>query len=272
MTSPLAEPDLTLLDHSLREAGALARELFKRPLKVEWKAEPQGPVTNIDFAVNDLLTERLRGARPNYGWLSEETPDDPEARMGKARTFMLDPIDGTRVLVKGETGFAISVGVVEGTTPVAGAIYLPMTDEMYLGAVGHGATLNGAPIRASAQNDLDGAHIIGKRGFYRDVIKWRTPWPETNFTFIQAITCRLAFIAAGRFDGTILYGPKNEWDLAAGAAIIEAAGGRFTSPWGEPICFNQRIPKTMGAVAAGAGVHPLIIERTKEFPRRTIDQ
>lgn len=269
MIWPLAEPDLALLDDAVREAGALARELLAKPLKVEWKAGSAGPVTNIDFAVNDLLTERLRSARPDYGWLSEETPDDPDARIGKARTFMLDPIDGTRAMIEGVRNFAISVGVVEGTRAYAGAIYLPLTDEMFLGAVGDGATLNGAPMSASTRAELTGAHIIGKRGFYKQ-LPWLTPWPETRFTAVQAIAARLAYVAAGRYDATLLVGPKSEWDIAAGAAIIEAAGGRFTDMKGAPIALNGRVPKAPSAVAAGAQIHPLIIERTKDLrPPRT---
>lgn len=263
----MAEPDLSLLEDALREAGALARDLLKRPLEKIKKADGS-PVTNVDLAVDTLLAERLLSARPAYGWLSEETPDDPDARMGKARTFALDPIDGTRAMIEGARDFAISVGMLKGTAAYAGAIYLPMTDEMFLGAIGEGATLNGAPIHASTRAELEGAHIIGKRGFYKQV-PFQPPWPETEFTPVQAIAARLAYIAAGRFDATILYGPKSEWDIAAGAAIVEAAGGRFTDPRGEPILFNQRVPKAPGAVAAGAKIHPLIIERTKHFPRRT---
>lgn len=266
----MAEPDLQLLDEALREAGALARDLLKRPLKTEWKAGSAGPVTNIDFAVNDLLTERLRSARPDYGWLSEETPDDPDARMGKARTFMLDPIDGTKAMIDGADNFAISVGIVQGTSAHAGAIYLPVTDEMFLGVIGEGATLNGAPIHASTRAELEGAHIIGNQNFYRKQIPWPTPWPDTQFTVVQAISTRLAYVAAGRFDATILFGPKSEWDVAAGAAIVEAAGGRFTDLRGEAISFNSRVPKAPGAVVAGAKIHPLIIERTEDLrPPRT---
>ena len=71
-----AASDLALLEAAAREAGALARDLLRKPLEIQSKGAA-GPVTNIDFAVDALLTERLRGARPDYGWLSEETPDDP---------------------------------------------------------------------------------------------------------------------------------------------------------------------------------------------------
>src|SRR5262245_45272253 len=93
-----AASDLSLLESAAREAGALARSLAAKPLEVQSKGA-LGPVTNIDFAVDALLSEMLRAARPDYGWLSEETPDEPENRIGRARTFMIDPIDGTAALV-----------------------------------------------------------------------------------------------------------------------------------------------------------------------------
>jgi len=93
-----AASDLSLLEAAAREAGALARELLTKPLEIHSKGEA-GPVTNIDFAVDVLLEQRLLGARPDYGWLSEESPDDLSRRIGKARIFMLDPIDGTAALI-----------------------------------------------------------------------------------------------------------------------------------------------------------------------------
>lgn len=228
-----------------------------------------GPVTNIDLAVDALLTERLRGARPDYGWLSEEAPDDPEARMGKARVFMLDPIDGTQALVEGTPYFTISIGIVDADRAFAGVIYNPTKDEMFSGARGQGAWLNGAPIEASSRSSLSGARAVGKRGYYERGHKWPAPWPPMEFTAFPSIAYRLAKVASGAYDFTILSGPKHEWDIAAGAAILEAAGGCFTDGWGEPFRLNQLAPRTpSGAVASGAALHPLLIERTSFLPRQ----
>src|SRR5690606_14994304 len=132
-----AASDLVLLEEAARQAGQLARELMGRPLEVKSKGEA-GPVTNIDYAVDALLEDMLLTARPDYGWLSEETPDHPARRIGKARTFMLDPIDGTGALIGKSPQWTVCIGLVEGERALAGAIYNPMTDEMFVGAVGHG--------------------------------------------------------------------------------------------------------------------------------------
>ena len=259
-----AASDLALLEAAAREAGALARELSMKKLEVHSKG-PLGPVTNVDFAVNALLAEKLLTARPSYGWLSEESPDDPERRIGKARTFMLDPIDGTAALVGKVPQWTISIGIVEGERAFAGAIYNPMTDEMFLGAEGVPATLNGRPARASTRDTLEGARIIGQANRFLPK-KWPTPWPKLEIIERQSIAYRMALVAAGFGDAALLFGFKHDWDIAAGAAIVEAAGGRVTDLWGEPLVFNQLAPRAPGVAASGAALHPLIIERTRAFP------
>jgi myo-inositol-1(or 4)-monophosphatase len=263
MTLPSAASDLPLLEAAAREAGAIARASFGKPVQT-WSKGAAGPVTEIDLAIDKLLTERLRGARPDYGWLSEEAPDNPE-RLSRSHVFMLDPIDGTQAFIDGVPQFTISIGVAENGEAASGVIYNPITEEMYLGAIGAGATLNGAPIQASARDTLEGAAIIGQKRMFKDT-RWSAPWPMMEFSSRHSIAYRLALVAKGAFDATILFGFKHEWDIAAGAAIIEAAGGRFTDPWGHAIAFNLPTPRAPGAVASGAALHPLLIERTSTLP------
>jgi myo-inositol-1(or 4)-monophosphatase len=259
-----AAADLSLLEAAAREAGALARDMASRPFKTYSKGA-LGPVTEIDYAVDELLAKKLMNARPDYGWLSEETPDDPERRLGKPRTFMLDPIDGTGALVGRSPQWTISIGIVEGTRAFAGAIYNPMTDEMFLGAQGVDATLNNRRVRASLRDTLEGARMIGQPSRFARR-KWPEPWPKMEIVERQSIAYRMALVAAGMGDATLLFGFKNEWDIAAGAAIVEAAGGRVTDLWGAPLLFNSLDPRAPGVAASGAALHPLIIERTKAFP------
>ena len=259
-----AASDLSLLEAAAREAGALARDMASKKFEVFSKG-PLGPVTEIDYAVDALLAERLLSARPDYGWLSEETPDDPERRIGKVRTFMLDPIDGTGALVGRSPQWTISIGIIQGERAFAGAIYNPMTDEMFLGAENVPASFNGRPARVSMRDTLEGARMIGQAKRFEPK-KWPAPWPRMDMIERQSIAYRMALVAAGMGDATILFGYKNEWDIAAGAAIVEAAGGRVTDLWGGPLVFNQIDPRAPGVAASGAALHPLIIERTKAFP------
>ncbi len=242
----------------------MARELLRKPLEIHSKGDA-GPVTNVDFAVNALLDERLRGARPDYGWLSEETPDDHSQRIGKTRVFMLDPIDGTAAMIDRSPQWTISIGVTEHGRPIAGVVYNPMTDEMFLGAVSHGVTLNNRPVIASTRGVLEGARLIGQPSRYAEK-KWPKPWPSMEITPRQSIAYRLAIVAAGQADATILFGLKNEWDIAGGMALIEAAGGRYSDFSGAPVTLNQPDPRAVAGVAAGANLHALIIERTSTLP------
>jgi myo-inositol-1(or 4)-monophosphatase len=259
-----AASDLSLLEAAARDAGELTRALLTKPLDIQSKGAA-GPVTNIDFAVDAFLAERLRGARPDYGWLSEETPDDPAARVDKARAFSIDPIDGTGAMIQGSPQFTISLGVVENGRAFAGAIYNPMTDELFLGAPGVGATMNGGAIRASTRSALAGARMIGVKNRFADK-RWAVPWPKMEIEQKQSIAYRMALVASGLGDATILFGFKHEWDIAAGAAIVEAAGGRVSDPWGGELQFNQPDPRAPGVVAAGPNLHALLIERLASLP------
>jgi len=253
-----------LLEAAAREAGALARDLLTKPLEIRNKGAA-GPVTNVDLAIEALLTEKLRNARPDYGWLSEETPDEPEARLRAHRVFMLDPIDGTAAMIKRKPQYTISIGIAEGAEAVAGAIYNPATDEMFLGALGASATLNGEPVRVTKRTELEGARMVGSKMRFTEW-PWPKPWPALEIEQRESIAYRMAAVAAGLADATILFSWKHYWDIAAGAAIVAAAGGVVTDTWGAPLQFDLRDPRAPGVVASGAGLHALLIERTTFFP------
>lgn len=264
MTLQSAASDLSLLEAAAREAGSLARDLLTKPLEIHSKGEA-GPVTNIDFAVNDFLAERLRGARPEYGWLSEETPDDRAQRIGKARVFMIDPIDGTAALIGRIAQWTISIGISQDERAFAGVVYNPLTDELFLGAPGLGTTLNGRAVHTTKRDSVEGARMIGQKKRFTDR-RWPTPWPSMNIIERQSIAYRMSLVAAGHGDATLLFGPKNEWDIAAGLALVEAAGGISSDLWGDPIVLNQPDPRAPGVASAGAALHPLLIERTSKLP------
>lgn len=252
--------DLPLLEAAAREAGRYAHQFFGKPKHVRSKGAA-GPVTEVDEYLDAMLKEKLRAARPVYGWLSEETEDNHADRIGFKRSFSLDPIDGTGAFISGAPEYTISIGLIEDDRAVAGAIYNPSTDQMFLGAVGAGATHNGQPIHVSDIKNLEEAHLVGDPKRFADK-RWPQAWPRAmRVTPRQSIALRLALVAAGAFDGVILFGWKHEWDISAGAAIIEAAGGRFTDANGQPVRFNQPDARAPGVVAAGAALHPLIIER-----------
>ena len=167
--------DLELIVDAAREAGELAGVLRRRGLEIEYKAGDSTPVTNADLAADALLTERLRTARPDYGWLSEETADDAD-RLERRRLFVVDPIDGTRAFLNDKPWWAVSIAVVEGARPTAGVVFAPQLEEIYAAEAGAGATLNGLPIRASAATVLEGSGMVADPRLFT-LPRWREPWP-----------------------------------------------------------------------------------------------
>ena len=120
----MPEADLDLLIAAAQEAGQLALGYWRNRPR-EWdKGDGAGPVTEADLAVDARLRARLTAARPDHGWLSEESPDDG-SRLGRRRLFVVDPIDGTRAFIAGETGWALALAVVEDGRVTAGVVHLP---------------------------------------------------------------------------------------------------------------------------------------------------
>ena len=143
----MPENDITLLTDAALEAGRIARGFWRDDPQV-WDKGGDDPVSEADFAVDSYLKETLIAARPDYGWVSEETDDDPR-RLRAERIFVVDPIDGTRSFVAGEKTWAHSLAIVERGIPVAACVYLPVREKLYLATRGGGARLNGTPISAS---------------------------------------------------------------------------------------------------------------------------
>lgn len=258
--------DLALAVNVAREAGALSLEWLKKGAKT-WDKSPGNPVTEADIAVNNLIAERLRNARPDYGWLSEETKDNPGDRL-QERVWVIDPIDGTRAFMRGEPYFCISIARLEGERPVAAALFNPMTNEMMAAAAGGGATLNNEPIRAMPTCALDGCGVIVRPEIH-ERLRRNPQWPVTRILtpMPNSIAYRLALVAAGRWDAAIGLQATNDWDIAAAALIVEEAGGVVTNGEGAPFAFNQAVTRHPGVVAAGAGLHPLLMDRLIQMSR-----
>jgi hypothetical protein len=166
--------DLELLREAALESGRIALAHRKRGLKI--RSKPGGsPVTNADLAVDAFLTERLRAARPDYGWLSEETADNAD-RLAARRVLVVDPIDGTTAFMKNRPWFSVALAVVEDERPVVGVVYAPALDETYEAAVGSGARLNGQPISPSRAVTLRNCAMLGDPAQFGGAAGRRCGW------------------------------------------------------------------------------------------------
>jgi Archaeal fructose-1,6-bisphosphatase and related enzymes of inositol monophosphatase family len=121
--APPYADDLELLRSTAVAAGIIASSYFRKDVR-SWTKENASPVSEADIIVDRFLAANLLQARPDYGWLSEETADNP-SRLDCERVFVVDPIDGTRAFLRGEDYWTVSLAVVENGVPVAGVVYAP---------------------------------------------------------------------------------------------------------------------------------------------------
>lgn len=264
--SSLAD-DEALLNGAVRAAGALALSFFGSGI-VGRQKQDNTPVSDADLAVDRMLHASLKGARPDYGWLSEESVDDL-SRLDAARVWIVDPIDGTRAFLAGTPEWTIAAALVEHGKPVLAAVFNPATAEMFTARRGHGAFLNGAPISVTAPEAIEGSRMIVTKGFFKHKI-WTAPWPPTETVWVNSIAYRLALIASGRADATLSLTGKSEWDVAGAALLVEEAKGQVTDAAGAPLTYNQPTPRMNGLVAAASKLHELLVARTKPVAMKEI--
>jgi myo-inositol-1(or 4)-monophosphatase len=204
------------------------------------------PITEADTAVNNALRELL--PRGDEGWLSEETVDDL-ARLECRRVWVVDPLDGTREFLSGIPEWCVSIGFVEDGCSVAGGVHNPQTSETFLGAVGTGVTYNGSPAKVGRRALLEGAVVLASRSEVGrgDWERYRGRAFATRP--VGSVAYKLALVAAGLADATWTLSPKNEWDVAAGVALVVAGGGAVFSLEGRAPTFNNRSTLLSGLVA-----------------------
>jgi myo-inositol-1(or 4)-monophosphatase len=253
--------DLALLTDAAREAGRIALRFWRREPKVWDKGGDHGPVTEADLAVNDMLKARLLDARPDYGWLSEETPDDA-ARLSCETVFIIDPIDGTRAFIAGEETFSHSLAIAHKGRVTAGVVFLPALDRIYTASDTAPPLKDGQPIAASGRDRLEGADILTTK-VNMVPEKWPGGVPEITRHFRASLAYRLCLAAEGRFDGMLTLRPAWEWDIAAGSLIAEKAGAVVTDRNGAALRFNTASALADGVLALPTAPHAEAVRRLR---------
>jgi myo-inositol-1(or 4)-monophosphatase len=258
----ILERDSALLADTVREAGALALSLFRTELK-NWIKGASSPVSDADIAVNDLLEKRLRSATPEYGWLSEESADDP-SRLERRLVWIVDPIDGTRGYLAGKEDWCVSVALVENESPILAAVFAPATDEFFFAARGQGATCNGMALHATSGADLDFSRVAGPKPLVERLRK--SSEDIVLHPRIGSLALRLCRVADGRLDAAFAGGQSHDWDLAAADLIVHEADGSMTALSGDAISYNRPEVTHEVLVAAGRDRHAKIIEHFRSRP------
>lgn len=203
-------------------------------------------VSEADVRAAEMLHAALTGAFPGDGWLSEEHLDSAD-RLRCDRVWVVDPIDGTREYLQGVPEYAVSVGLVVEGRPVLGVVYNPASGEVFSATVPDGSAIR----RTLVPRRFD--VLVGRGEAAYDEVPALPPGGRA--VGVGSVAYRLALVAAGKGDAVLSGYGRNEWDVAAGAALCTAAGLRVTDVLGAPLRFNQVEPYVRGLLVAGDGLH-----------------
>lgn len=249
--------DAELLHAAVREAGRLARSLFQQKIK-RWTKSDGSPVTEADLAVDKVLKALLHEARPDYGWLSEETPDTPD-RLARRQVWIVDPIDGTRAYAQGGDEWCVAAALLVDGRPELAAIYRPMADEFYEAQRGKGARLNGEKLRTARPSGLAGARVLGNASAIKQLEA--TAPIEAIASGNTPLAMRLARVASGELEAALSTTPKHDWDLAAGDLLVHEAGGTVTGLDGQVFSYNRAETRQANYVATSQALHAALLEQ-----------
>lgn len=249
----MSESDLSLLIDAAQAAGKIGRKFFKADPDTWDKGDSQGPVTEADLEIDRMLHSELLGARPDYGWLSEETEDD-KSRLERDRVFIVDPIDGTRAFIAGERSWSHSLAIADQGKVVAAVVFVPMMDRLYSASKDRVSWLNDVPIKTTKQDAFEHAKVLAAKPNLNPE-HWRGDVPPFARHFRPSLAYRLSLVAQGQFDAMITLRDCWEWDIAAGELLVRQAGGIATDVTNAPLRFNQPHPMTAGCLAGAPGLH-----------------
>jgi myo-inositol-1(or 4)-monophosphatase len=253
----LQADDLRLLTVAAEAAGEIAlRHRREDTLATVEKPDGQGPVTAADLEIDAMLRKDLTAARPDYGWLSEETEDD-SARLSRRHCFVIDPIDGTRAYVEGGRGFCHALAVTDELGVSAAAVHFPVLGRTYAAARGKGATLNGIPIHV-AEPVTDTPDVLITRPM-TDPQHWPGGIPSLTRAYRPSLVARLCYVAEGRFAASLTFRKSWDWDVAAGSLILTEAGAVVSDGLGQPLHHNRPDPRHDGVMAAAPGYHEVLL-------------
>ena len=247
MTSSAYADILERISSALEAARTVFSRFTPGEIETEYKIG-HDPVTEADRAIDAVLHQHL--LRDGEGWLSEESADDM-SRLSKKRVWVVDPLDGTREFVQGIPEFCTSIAFVEDGRPVAGGVCNPATNETIIGAIDCGVMYNGKPARPSQRTELKGSLILASRSEVKRG-EWQTFMNgEYNVRPMGSVAYKLGLVAAGVADVTFTLTPKNEWDVAAGAALVQSSGGFVATLDHSPLRCNNRNPLLSGLLSSG---------------------
>ncbi len=216
----------------VKEAGNILLAARERGVEVGIKGgNVRDIVTSADREVNDFLLSSIRAAFPTHRIYSEEGGDITE---GAEEQWVVDPIDGSANFSRGIPHYAICLGLVVNEVPLCGAVYNPVTSELFSFKKGEGAWLNGNPLYVSRETELKNAHVFFHAGRNPEMREWggrsyeRLLQSVNKTKNFSAISLDICFVAAGRLEANIYGALASTLELAPALGILTEAGGVYT--------------------------------------------
>lgn len=234
---------------TVRDAGALLMRLREEKFEtLEKGGDPRDIVTSVDLTVNDFIIGKIRESFPEDAVYSEEGGGSS----GGQNSWAIDPIDGSWNFSRSIPHFAVCIAYLKNGIPETGAVYNPVTNELFSFKKGGGAFLNGSPMSVSTITELGKASVFFRAGSHPHSWDWggasyRKLLEAANKTANYGGSALDAcFVAAGRIEANI-YGRLTTMDIAAAIGILLESGGRIVNEKGEPVAFStepQRVLMT----------------------------
>jgi 3'(2'), 5'-bisphosphate nucleotidase len=248
-----------------REAATIVNTFYVGSSEVRYKSDRE-PVTEADRSANQHIVSRVKAAFPNDGVLSEESKDDL-SRLDKERVWIIDPLDGTKEFIARNGEFSIMIGLAIGGRAVLGVVMQPESGLLYSGIVGVGAWLQEqeekVPLQVSDTDKVNRMILVSSRSHRQQITdRIRSQLRITSERVSGSVGLKVGLIARQLADLYVHPSPGcKEWDLCAPHALLQAAGGKVTDCWGNPLTYNKRdVRAHNGLVASNNKVHDQVVE------------
>lgn len=243
---------LPVFERLAREAGQAIMAFYEQDCRLDDKND-SSPLTLADLAADKVICAGLRQAYPDIELVTEEQADTHQGQKGEGCYFLIDPLDGTKEFLSRNGQFTVNIALIENKAAIAGVVFAPALNRMFLGAKGLGAT----------ETNVDGTKVISTRIASKAPVavasrSHRSPETDVfldthNITDCVSAGSSLKFclVAAGEADVYPRFGTTMEWDTAAGQAVLEAAGGRVLTPEGDVFAYGKENHRNGNFIAWG---------------------
>jgi 3'(2'), 5'-bisphosphate nucleotidase len=228
-----------------RRAGHAILDVYATDFQARAKAD-DSPLTEADLRAHRLILAGLEALEPRLPVLSEESADIPWSERSRwTRYWLVDPLDGTKEFVSRNGEFTVNIALIDGHRPLLGVVHIPVSDTTYSGIPGSGAWREAHErgrvrigVRALAAQPL---RVLGSRSHGNPALGARLDALGPHELRAVGSSIKLCVVAAGEADFYPRLGPTSEWDIAAGQAVLEAAGGQVVdAATGLPLRYNTK--------------------------------